>query len=103
MPPHQARALLTKSFSIVFALAKLAFFSVSAFANCDKGIYFVAPHPDGSSAVRLHSFVTGKDTTIAEIRKRVSWGLSVSPDERYILYTQFDQLGSDLMLVENFR
>nr|MBA2647064.1 hypothetical protein [Pyrinomonadaceae bacterium] len=30
-------------------------------------------------------------------------GLSVSPDERWVLYTQYDRKGSDIMLVENFR
>jgi hypothetical protein len=30
-------------------------------------------------------------------------GVSVSPDGRWILYTQFDQAGSELMLMENFR
>jgi hypothetical protein len=30
-------------------------------------------------------------------------GVAVSPDGRWILYTPFDQAGSELMLVENFR
>jgi len=30
-------------------------------------------------------------------------GFSVSPDRRCILYTQTDQNGSDIMLMENFR
>jgi hypothetical protein len=30
-------------------------------------------------------------------------GLAVSPDERWILYTQENQRISDIMLVENFR
>ena len=73
-----------------------------AFAVARKGIYFVAPHPDGSSAVQFYSFATGNVTSIATIRRPVDWGMSVSPDERSILYTQIDEAGSDLMLVENF-
>jgi Tol biopolymer transport system component len=74
-----------------------------AFALGRKGIYFVAPHPDGTSAVQFQSFATAKLTAIAEIHRPVEFGLSVSPDERFILYTQVDQGGTDLMLVENFR
>jgi hypothetical protein len=74
-----------------------------AFAVADKGIYFVTPNPNGTSVFQFHNFATGKLTTLAEIHQSVSWGMSVSPDERYILYTQEDQTGSDLMLVENFQ
>ncbi len=74
-----------------------------AFAVADKGIYFVTPNPDGAWVFQFHSFATNKVTTLAEIRQSVSWGVSVSSDERYVLYTQEDQTGSDLMLVENFQ
>jgi hypothetical protein len=30
-------------------------------------------------------------------------GLSITPDERYLVYAQQDKLDFDLMLVENFR
>jgi hypothetical protein len=30
-------------------------------------------------------------------------GLTLSPDGRWMLFTQMDQGGSELMLVENFR
>ncbi len=76
--------------------------SATVFAVASKGIYFIAPHSDGSSTVQFHSFATGKVTTIAAIHRPVHWGLSVSPDERYLLYTQVDQSVGDLMLAENF-
>jgi len=70
----------------------------------NKGIYFEQSIRDRSTSVRFLAFATGKVTTIATIRRPVAdLGLSVSPDERYLLYTQVDQTGSDLMLVENFR
>jgi len=31
-----------------------------------------------------------------------TWGFSVSPDGRWLLYAQFEPRGSDLMVVENF-
>jgi len=75
-----------------------------AFAVANKGIYFEQSHRDRGTSLQFLSFATGKVTTIGTIRRPVAdLGLSVSPDERYLLYTQGDQTGSDLMLVENFR
>jgi len=59
--------------------------------------------PDGTSVVQFQSFATRKVTAIALIHPSVEFGLSVSPDEPFILYTQVDQGSTDLMLVENFR
>ena len=46
---------------------------------------------------------TGSVQTLAPIERRVSWGLTVSPDRQSFLYSRDDESGSDLMLVENFR
>jgi hypothetical protein len=46
---------------------------------------------------------TGNTTTILTLQKETALGMSVSPDGRFLLYSQIDQGGSDLMLVENFR
>jgi Tol biopolymer transport system component len=76
------------------------------FTVTKRGIYFVPKqHPDGSSSIQFLDFATRASSTIARIEKPLpsSIGMSVSPDERYILYTQTDQAGSDLMLIENFR
>jgi hypothetical protein len=50
----------------------------------------------------LFEFATGALKQIATT-KGLFVGLTISPDRRSILYSQFDQPGSDLMLVENFR
>jgi Tol biopolymer transport system component len=68
------------------------------FAVARGGIYFVA-----EQELRYFSFATGTSKPILKIPKPVSLGLSVSPDEHWLLYAQLDQSGSDLMLVENFR
>jgi Tol biopolymer transport system component len=74
----------------------------NAFAMTSKGIYFVGLH-SGGRAVEFYSFAANKVAAVATIHRPVSWGLSVSPDERFILYTQVDEASRDLMLVENFR
>ena len=57
----------------------------------------------GRYAIHFLNSDPGKTQTIALISKDVMCGFAVSPDEKTILYTQVDQEGSDLMLVENFR
>ena len=79
------------------------------YAVVPRGIYFMtAPalkqhHALGHFTIQFFGFATGQITPIASIEKDPVWGFSVSPDERWILYPQVDQSGSDLMLVENFR
>jgi serine/threonine protein kinase len=69
----------------------------------DDGIYFIPrPDPAGQYSIRFLELATGKITTIAELGRRHHLFLTVSPDRRWVLYTQQDQLDSDLMLVENF-
>jgi hypothetical protein len=75
-----------------------------AFAIVKEGIYFI-PRPDsaGRYSIQFFNFGTKRIRSIATIEMPISEGLSVSPDGRWILYSQIDQVGSDLMLVENFR
>jgi Tol biopolymer transport system component len=70
-------------------------------------VFFYLKNPDGPT-LNLFSFSTRKTTLLRQFPKapKVAGGgnvLSVSPDGRWILYTQAEQSGSDLMLVENFR
>jgi len=69
------------------------------FAATTGGIYFISQR-----RLQYFDFSTGISKSILTIEKPTAGSLlSVSPDERWLLYTQIDQGGSDLMLVENFR
>ena len=75
------------------------------FALVKEGIYFFTKRPDaaGRYSIQFLNFATKKIRSISMIEGPIDFYLSVSPDGRWILYSQFDQSGSDLMLVENFR
>jgi hypothetical protein len=76
----------------------------SAFSVVNDGIYFIPePGADGKYSIQFLSFATGKVKTVVPIPVQSSYILNVSPDGRSLLYTQLDETGSDLMLVENFR
>jgi Tol biopolymer transport system component/DNA-binding winged helix-turn-helix (wHTH) protein len=71
-----------------------------------QGIYFATAELPARPLIEFFSFATGKVTLVATIEKQIQagyWGLAVSPDNRWVLYTQLDQRGSDIMLMENFR
>jgi Tol biopolymer transport system component len=73
-----------------------------SFCLVNEGIYFVPePGADRKSSIQFLTFATGKVKTVAPILGP-SRGLSVSPDGRSLLFSQIDEAGTDLMLVENF-
>jgi eukaryotic-like serine/threonine-protein kinase len=70
----------------------------------EAGIYFFTPVDErGRSDICLYEFATGKTKRILAIEGRSSYYIEASADARSILYSNYDQAGSDLMLIENFR
>jgi Tol biopolymer transport system component len=72
----------------------------------NRGLYFVNPEAKPRPAIELLDLATRRVTRIAEMeRQPMQWtsGFSVARDERSILYSQWEQSGSDIMLVEGFR
>jgi Tol biopolymer transport system component len=71
----------------------------------NDGIYFIDPDAKGGVAIEFFDFATHKERRVAELGNVniVPVCVAVSPDRRQILYTQDDQMGADIMLVENFR
>ena len=75
-----------------------------SFCLVNEGIYFVPePGADRKSSIQFLSFASAQVKTVAPISRSPSSGLSVSPDGRSLLFSQVDEEGNDLMLVENFR
>jgi Tol biopolymer transport system component/serine/threonine protein kinase len=62
----------------------------------------VADSPTAFS-VQSYRFADGKSSQILPLDFSPAMGLSLSPDERYLLLTKPDLKGTDLMLVEGFR
>ena len=80
----------------------------SRFAVTGRGIYFTSgtPLPPGNpteSAIEFFDFATRKVSRILRPDKALFVGMAISPDEQWLLFTQFDQTGADLMLVDDFR
>jgi Tol biopolymer transport system component/serine/threonine protein kinase len=75
-----------------------------SFAVGGEGIYFVSKTQFSTDYfIQFLSLATGKIKPVATIGKQGTSGFTVSPDGQWFLYSQYDFLGSDLMLVENFR
>jgi Tol biopolymer transport system component/DNA-binding winged helix-turn-helix (wHTH) protein len=67
------------------------------YAVTEKGIYFT--HSD---SIYFLDFAAGETRPVLKT-PHPDTGLAISPDGRYLLFSKRDAIGSDLMLVENFR
>jgi hypothetical protein len=74
-------------------------------AALEGGLVFVPSR--NTSSLQFLSFASGKISPLANFDRPIAQGslggLGLSPDRRWILYTRFEQTGSELMLVEGFR
>ena len=73
-----------------------------------NGIYFVefagGPSTGDKWVLRLLRFDTGETSTVMQLASALAGpSLEISPDGKWFLYAQVDQMGADLMLVEDFR
>jgi Tol biopolymer transport system component/predicted Ser/Thr protein kinase len=76
----------------------------SPYRAVERGIYFVTPSDEQRRCeMRYRDLSTGEMRKIVTIEQQLAGFIDVSSDGRTILYTQVDEAGSDLMLVENFR
>ena len=75
------------------------------FGVAERGIYFANRAAASRSTIEFFDFATGEVKRIWQPEAPIHrvYGVAISPDGRWILYTQVDQSGSDIMLVENFR
>jgi hypothetical protein len=74
-----------------------------AFAPVRDGIFFFAPGPSGRTLLQFQKFARPRPITLEMIEKPINLYMDVSPDGRWLIYSQRDQRVADLMLVENIR
>ena len=75
-------------------------------AVSDSGIHFATAEVPAHPLIEFYGFATGNVAFVCRLDKPIDLsrpGLSVSPDGRSLLFTQQDQISSDIMLMENFR
>jgi Tol biopolymer transport system component len=65
------------------------------------GIYFIANQM--RPQVQFLSFATGRTMTVTTLPRTLVWGFSVSPDGRWILFSELVPFRANLMLVEGYR
>ena len=85
-------------------------FSIGNFAVVERGVYFIpelrTDDPDGRYSLQFFNFTSNDIATVGVLETipgQIWAGLTVTPDERNIVYTQTDEESSDLMLIEGFR
>jgi Tol biopolymer transport system component len=72
----------------------------------EDGIYFINPQTQPFATLEFFEFATRRRHRIEMLNGEptpYSGGLTVSPDRKWVIYSQVARSASDIMLVENFR
>ncbi|MEP7362288.1 MAG: winged helix-turn-helix domain-containing protein [Acidobacteriota bacterium] len=56
-----------------------------------------------TDTVYFYDFATNRTSVVAKMGKELSIGISVSPDEKWLLFSQVDRASSDLVIVDGFQ
>jgi len=75
----------------------------SNWAVSKSGLFFLAPRPGTPPEIKFFDFQTSRPWRIGALAKPSFFGFAVSPDERSLLYSQWDRSERNLLLVKNFR
>lgn len=75
----------------------------SNWAVSKSGLFFLAPRPGAPPEIEFFDFQTSRPWRIGALAKPSFFGFAVSPDERSLLYSQWDRSERNLLLVKNFR
>jgi hypothetical protein len=82
----------------------LPYIHYRAFAPVADGIYYIGQRSDeGYYPLEFFQFSSGKSRLLTKIEGYPSYGLSVSPDRKTILFSKSATSGADLMMIENFQ
>jgi Tol biopolymer transport system component len=68
----------------------------------NEGIYFATAEKPSHPKIEFFSFATGRITQITSVARAFQKGLSISPDGRWLIFSQIDRTDRDIMLMENF-
>jgi dipeptidyl aminopeptidase/acylaminoacyl peptidase len=74
-----------------------------AFGIARDGVYYIPIQgADGRFTIQFRSFESEVSRPVATIAKPMARSLSLAPDGSFLLYSQLDRWGQNLVLVENF-
>ena len=74
------------------------------FAMGKTGVYYIAPVPGADyPALFFKSYQDNAPRLLLKFHRQIGWGLSLSSDERAVVFSQVDIGNSDIMLIERFR
>jgi hypothetical protein len=67
------------------------------------GVYFIEAASSHTPSIRFLAAAGGTPKMLVQLDKPVHQALTVSPDGSRLLYTQFEPVDTDLMIVRRFR